>query len=213
MCFKYKKYLHWNVIFFSFLINSFLAVLKGKKKNLWAHSENADAGLWMHGLQVFFVLFFAVEIHLKFRAPRQSNCLEDLCFFLYLQTTHLNHTVTVSLFLVYYLVTMPFFSVHSFFNNCNWRKRKELFLCNCESMWHFWCILFWHQYVSTYKYIFLNNETTVYSCVFLQKHRCCLCFPLHRFDVYCRKDYRWWRSCFHPALDVSGYCSTLQPDW
>lgn len=34
-----------------------------------------------------------------------------------------------------------------------------LFLCNCESMWHFWCILFWHQYVSTYKYIFLNNDT------------------------------------------------------
>lgn len=48
------------------------------------------------------------KYNLKFRAPRQCNCLEDF-FFLYLQKPHIKHCVTVSLFLVYYLVTMPFF--------------------------------------------------------------------------------------------------------
>lgn len=71
--------------------------------------------------------------------PQQQHSvtvLEDLFFFFLFICRSLfkPHCVTVSLFLVYYLVTMPFFLYIVFSILVIEEKGKMLFLCNCESM-------------------------------------------------------------------------------
>lgn len=101
-CVLRKKVFPFKCLFFHFWL--FLAVFFLK-----ILSVMQDCGI-MHKVFLFvFFFFFLWKYNMKVRAPTQCNCLEDLVPPFFAEASFKPHCVTVSLFLVYYLVTIPFF--------------------------------------------------------------------------------------------------------
>lgn len=147
--------------YFSFLMNQSWQFVQKKKTFLWAHPENAPTLDCGEDAQGYF--FFEWKYNLKFRAPRQCNCLED--YFLYLQRPCLKPSCDCKFVSSVLSRHHALFSVHSFFNTCNWRKRKGFFFVIVSQ-----CDILVHTLLTPVckyiQYIFLNKEIIVFLCFF-----------------------------------------------